>query len=799
MAPDPEPGESPAKPYNLSSWEWALENLDLSEYRLKSMQDMARLFLKADSPIEFLDAFLPYPSTAPKRKPRKRNPFESLVNADKELETDVVAQFRNVVALKKLCPKMVFTTSERRPDPKNMDGTGQKVDAAFFRPQDAPTDGRPHWSSQVVPAEFKSRKKGDIYDPFDDKGIDFESQAEKRKEVRAQIVTYSELVFEHQHRVFVIMLLVMGRRYRLLRWDRAGTIVTPSVDYYENPDDLCEFLWRISHLDDEALGIDPTAIRLEGDDFDELDTIAQRVVNEVDETPRPLEGETFPESFHYKYVRKMFEESIRDRDRPRYKLQIPSGDGVDHFLVGKAAVVTPGMAGRGTQCWVAWHCEGSRFVWLKDSWRVSFEDIEKEGDILARLNHVKIPGVPTLVCHGDIGNQTTLTADWWKHKNPRAPVAESPTATSAPPTVPDTVVEVGMPLKKFLFGRQLASIVLDCIGAHFDAASHKKLRVRVLHRDVSDQNIIIYPKITRSSEGVRSLVWGGLLTDWEISKPVIERNIQPKARQPQRSGRWQFMSVYLLMNTLRRVKIEDELESFFHILVYYAVRYLKSTLLTDDDAAHFLEKCYDCFTVHNNRIICGAQKWAIVMQKTAGGLFFDHPMYNSTLPITFASKGLDVIVHRFLLCISARYKILAWNEWLEKHPNHPAHPQHRDRFQTPPPSKRRRVEGDSSASDAPRRNREDDDGPTPGMRMPDIPTPEDRILADRLTNHPYMIAQIRNTTSKVSFWKEDRLHDRVPPDYKCHYPLYETLPEPQTFPEPQTLPEPQTTSVADSE
>ncbi|TBU26895.1 hypothetical protein BD311DRAFT_666620 [Dichomitus squalens] len=834
MASDPEPGESPAKPYKISSWELALEDLDLLQYRLKSMQDMAGLFLKADSPIEFLDAFLPYPSTAPKRKPRKRNPFESLVNADKELETDVVAQFQNVVALKKLCPKMVFTTSERRPDPRNMDVTGQKVDAAFFRPQDAPTDGRPHWSSQVVPAEFKSRKKGDTYNPFDDKGIDFESQAEKRKEVRAQIVTYSELVFEHQHRVFIIMLLVMGRRYRLLRWDRAGTVVTPSVDYYKNPDDLCEFLWRISHLDDEALGIDPTAIRLEGDDFDELDTIAERVVNEVDETPRILEGETFPESFHYKYVREMFEESIRDRERPRYKLQIPSGDRMDHFLVGKAAVVTPGMAGRGTQCWVAWHCEGARFVWLKDSWRVSFEDIEKEGDILARLNHAKIPGVPTLVCHGDIGNQTTLTADWWKHKNTRAPEesgnvkmsqmslalltpqrprichsVELPgdrvrsrlvAQLSSPGPVVYTqgchlrhhnhcrvaVAEVGMPLSKFMSGQQLGSIVLDCITAHLNAATHKKLRVRVLHRDVSDQNIIIYPKITRSAEGVRSLVWGGLLTDWEISKPVIERNIQPKARQPERSGRWQFMSVYLLMNTLRRVKIEDELESFFHILVYYAVRYLKSNLLTDDDAAHFLEKCYDCFTVHDNRIICGVQKLAIVMQKTGEGLIFDHPMYSFTLPITFASKGLNVIIKRILLCISARYKILAWNEWLEKHPNHPAHPQHRDRFQTPPPSKRRRVEGDSSTSDAPRRNGEDDDGSTLGMKMPDIPTPEDRILADKLTSHPFMIAQIRDATAKGSFWKEDRLPDRVPCDYKCHYPLYETLPEPQT------------TSVADS-
>ncbi|EJF56419.1 hypothetical protein DICSQDRAFT_183836 [Dichomitus squalens LYAD-421 SS1] len=832
MAANPQPGESPAKPYKISTLWLTLAGLDLPNYRLKSTQDMAGLFLKADSPIEFLDAFLPYPSTAPKRKPRKRNPFESLVNADNELETDVVAQFQKVVALKKLCPKMVFTTSERRPDPKNMDVTGQKVDAAFFRSQGAPTDGRPHWSSQVVPAEFKSRKKGDTYDPFDDKGIDFESQAEKRKDVRAQVITYSELIFQHQHRVFIIMLLVMGRRYRLLRWDRAGTVVTPSVDYYKNPDDLCEFLWRISHLDDEALGIDPTAIRLEGDDFDELDTIAQRVVNEVDETPRILEGETFPESFHYKYVRKMFEESIRDKDRPRYKLQIPSGDGVDHFLVGKAAVVTPGMAGRGTQCWVAWHCEGARFVWLKDSWRVSFEDIEKEGDIIARLNHAKIPGVPTLVCHGDIGNQTTLTADWWKHKNPRPPGesenamtslkspallspqlphirhfveplddhAEDPTArrfSSPGPVVYSqgchlrhhnhyrvAVAEVGIPLSRFRHGRQLGIVILDCLAAHSGAATSKRLKVRILHRDISDKNIVIYPKITLSSQGVRSLVWGGLLTDWEISKPILEPNIQPKARQPERTGRWQFMSAYLLMNISRRVTIEDELESFFHIVVYYAVRYLKSTITADDEAAHFLEQCYDCFCVHGETIICGTRKWSMVTQKDTESVLFDHPLYGGTRPIKFASKGLNRFIKTIFACISARYKILVWRQWLERHPNHPAHPARGDRFQTPPPSKRRRIEGGSGASHASSGDEgEEYDDSNTGELIPDIPTAIDYELAKKIASHSYMISELSHAISRERDWRgDDKVPDRVSKDYQCRYPLLEALPKPKTTP-----------------
>ena len=159
------------------------------------------------------------------------------------------------------------------------------------------------------------------------------------------------------------------------------------------------------------------------------------------------------------------------------------------------------------------------------------------------------------------------------------------------------------------------------------------------------------------------------------------------------------MSANLLMNPLQRVMIEDELESFFHILVYYAVRYLTSNLRTDDDAAHFLEKCYDCFTVHGDRIICGAQKWAMFKPGDTD-IVFDHPEYAETKPIKFSSKALNDLISEMLSCFKARYKIFVWEGWLAKHPNHPSNLQRGDRFQTPPPPKRRRLDSDGTASDA---------------------------------------------------------------------------------------------------
>ena len=93
MTSEPHVGESPSKPYTVSSFRHALAGLNLDQYRLKSVQDMSGLFMKTDTVDEFLETFLPYPSTAPKRRSRTKNPFESLVDADRELETDVVEEF----------------------------------------------------------------------------------------------------------------------------------------------------------------------------------------------------------------------------------------------------------------------------------------------------------------------------------------------------------------------------------------------------------------------------------------------------------------------------------------------------------------------------------------------------------------------------------------------------------------------------------------------------------------------------------------------------------------------------------
>ncbi|EJF59451.1 hypothetical protein DICSQDRAFT_24536, partial [Dichomitus squalens LYAD-421 SS1] len=98
---------------------------------------------------------------------------------------------------------------------------------------------------------------------------------------------------------------------------------------------------------------------------------------------------------------------------------------------------------------------------------------------------------------------------------------------------------------------------------------------KILHRDISGGNILILPCL-HEEPGGSYIEWSGLLTDWEMSKPLPD-GVAGEASQPERTGTWQFLSVAIL-SRLKEVEICDELESFFYVILYYAVRYLRSNI-----------------------------------------------------------------------------------------------------------------------------------------------------------------------------------------------------------------------------
>ena len=381
-----------------------------------------------------------------------------------------------------------------------------------------PKRGRAHWTEQRVPVQFFPHIPG--ADPLSEPNAsshpnDAESERQKRLEY---ITAIAERLFATQQRLFLFMLVIVGRRFRLIRWDRAGIVATPPKDYYEQPAVLCDSLRRLSLLDDTSVGFDPSATRLLARDADflRMDMAAAENAYDLDRSERVVEKGDLGDVYVFRYVRSLFRDSL-DSDWPRYRMQVPDGDRMRDYLVGKPIFQESGVTGRGTRGYVAFECETGRFVWLKDTWRASVLIAEREGDILHHLNQAGVENIPTLVCHGDVYDHATVTDLWWKRKYatsstplrlPSSSLPESsfpapdsshnrkrkrgqqedgrshvenqqdPSTTfgldSCPPSQRHThyrmvVQEVAMPLDNIQSGKQLVSVVLDCLRGEVDS------------------------------------------------------------------------------------------------------------------------------------------------------------------------------------------------------------------------------------------------------------------------------------------------------------------------------------------
>lgn len=65
------------------------------------------------------------------------------------------------------------------------------------------------------------------------------------------------------------------------------------------------------------------------------------------------------------------------------------------------------------------------------------------------------------------------------------------------------------------------------------------------------------------------------------------------------------MSANSLSNPWRVIAVEDEMESFFHLLLFYAIRYLPHNC---KDVGMFMEEYFDGFTKENGQYFCGLAK-----------------------------------------------------------------------------------------------------------------------------------------------------------------------------------------------
>ncbi len=378
-------------------------------------------------------------------------------------------------------------------DPKKL-----KVDAAIYPRRNHPTDGRPHWGRQRALIEFKIAGKEN--DPFND--ILGDADAQKATEIRGQLASYSAYAFARQQRTANFTFIVMGHQVRVSRWERAGTIFTEVFDYVENPELMGEFLWRFAMLSDEDQGLDPTASLLTKSHklYKLMTKIALGPLKGQPEDICGDEGTTIPlpddassgalvPLGSFKYVREKFAASI-EADSPRYRVAVPTereGE-FKYFLIGTPVFEAPGMLGRGTRGYIAVDTDTKRFVWLKDTWRSYYVNVQPEGEILETLHAAHVSRIPTLLCAGDLRQETQMHYHWKPDtdvedsaetsegsrgsKRGRSGASKSTTGDKKARKQPRirhlshyrlVVSEVCLPLTEFKTSRQLVQAVLDCV------------------------------------------------------------------------------------------------------------------------------------------------------------------------------------------------------------------------------------------------------------------------------------------------------------------------------------------------
>ncbi|KAH9915429.1 uncharacterized protein BXZ73DRAFT_81328 [Epithele typhae] len=127
------------------------------------------------------------------------------------------------------------------------------------------------------------------------------------------------------------------------------------------------------------------------------------------------------------------------------------------------------------------------------------------------------------------------------------------------------VAEVCLKLSTFESSQQLVQTIYWAFRAHAQAYDVSK----VLHRDVSAGNILMYPRIFHA-EGKTACWSRGILGDWEMAKKITVSDVS----QPERTGTWPYMSVMCQDDASLGPKVGDEVESFLHVVAHQGLRFV---------------------------------------------------------------------------------------------------------------------------------------------------------------------------------------------------------------------------------
>ncbi|KAG7085459.1 hypothetical protein E1B28_003020 [Marasmius oreades] len=471
-------------------------------------------FISMD-PEEFLDTFLPAVSS---------EPFELNATAQQEFVKAAKCKreknsYKHLCeAISEYCPSLEIIDTSKHPT--TITWGGQEVEikpdlSSYLRDGDTDKSGAVDIDKVEVTLEGKWTPTDDGFD--DNEKNAFERDSGRGRDTRGQITAYATAQLARQHRTHCFSILFVNEGARLIRWDRAGAIVTKKFSYVKSPW-LAMFFHRYNFASPSVRGVDTSVEKLLAED--PLGMQAQEALGTQSQEPL------------YKFM------IVDDKT-----------DIITYYIGSKPTFnVGSSFTGRCTRCYKVYDVQSASIVFMKDTWRVDEKDMMKEGDVYRLLQERGVANILTLITYGDVRQgddstvrQTTrsqLFAQLRGHCHARL-----------------VFKEIGRDLTHFDTTGEIVSAISDAMQAHQGAYQDAK----IIHRDVSVGNILIL------ADGK------GVLIDWDLSKSLEQ---QGGPRQKQRTGTWQFMSAKLLANTSAPVhELADDLESFYHVLVWVVLRF----------------------------------------------------------------------------------------------------------------------------------------------------------------------------------------------------------------------------------
>ncbi|KAI0719733.1 hypothetical protein C8T65DRAFT_826735 [Cerioporus squamosus] len=562
--------------------------------------------MRGKNHVVSLDEFLDHYFLAPSLPSKKTLPNLFSDVPTFKTEKDMYDHFTSVFDKSRIFPGQTFETTAWKSDPSDptKQGTICGMYPTHFAPKSSQTAAGDEsrctdWSRIDLSIECKLQSTNQ--DPFNERKPENATVAQERQAVLGQILSYAELVFKHQQRKFHYMLLLFQESARIIVFDHSDIVVTKKVHYATEGAQLTEFLVRYGRLESgEYKGNDPTAVRIEKTDplYSLVHDYARKSAEDEED-----------------YVARLFQASLVE-SWPLWKLKVYDEETeAEHwFAVGKPHFRAPGVTGRGTRGYVALPLDdddtgkpplddngqpAKPFVYLKDAWRIDHPTLQKEGVVLQALNRANVKYVPTALYHGDLPRQDTLSYTNWSTLR-----GDEPCTLTSHQHYRLVLKEVGKPLSEFDRGADLVIAILNCIQAHEQAC-----KAGYIHRNISAGNILLY----KSNNGT----WFGMLNGWELAaqyvwgQPVDVNAALGDCPVLERTGTWQFLSVNCLLNRRKIVDIPDDLESIFHVLLFFAVRFLPHNL-EDEHVGLFLSQYFDDYSEIDGGFICGPTKFAAV-------------------------------------------------------------------------------------------------------------------------------------------------------------------------------------------